>query len=168
MTAPIKKIAAAFLLVLMLAPVSYIFIFRAKQQAIHHRMKERLEEKMLHTVIIAANKIHWIRPGKEIMVEGRMFDIRQSNLLSGGSVQFKGLFDDEETKLAKQLQQQQQQDNSRGIKQIVQLFQLLLAAPELVPEKPADQISRAGFQPAFAMTLLPSPCKDILTPPPQC
>lgn len=167
MTAPIRKIAAVLLLVLILAPMSYTFIFRAKQQAIHHSMKERLEEKMLHTIIVAANNIHWVRPGKEIMTEGRMFDIKQTTPLPDGTVQFKGLFDDEETLLTRQLQQKQQEDNSKGNKQIVQLFQLMQALPESAPEKSSDQISHAGFQPAFDMALLPSPCKNILTPPPQ-
>lgn len=162
-----RKIAAVWLLVLILAPLSYPFIFRAKQQAIHHKMKERLEEKILHTVILAANNIHWVRPGKEILVGGRMFDIKQTKILPDGSSQFKGLFDDEETMLTKQLLEKQREDNTKDNKQIVQLFQLTLGLPESTPEHSSDQLSLARYQPARDMSLLPSPCKDILTPPPQ-
>ncbi|MGQ0740471.1 MAG: hypothetical protein ACT4OJ_15585 [Bacteroidota bacterium] len=163
----LKKIAASFMLAIVLAPLGYAFVFHARQQSIRHRMKEQLEEKMIHTIVLAEKDVKWFKPGKEIVVEGKMFDVKSVIHRNDGTVTFTGLFDEEETLLVKQMQQRQQEENTKGGKQIVQLLQQAQALPE---ESTADEcawriISASLF--AFYSPSLPKAYTTILTPPPQ-
>jgi hypothetical protein len=163
----VKKIAACFLLAIVLAPSGYVFVFHTKQQSIRHRMKHHLEQKMLHTIVLAEKDVKWFKPGKEIVVEGKMFDIKSARYQDDGFVVFTGLFDEEETLLVKQLQQKQQDENSNGNKQLVQLLHLAQSLPD---EDPADEcnwqiISANPF--AVYTPSLPNAYTRILTPPPQ-
>ena len=155
------------MLAIVLAPSGYTFVFYAKQQSIRHGMKEQLEEKMLQTIVLADKDIHWFKPGKEIVVEGEMFDIKSASYQDDGFVVFTGLFDEEETLLVKQLKQKQQDENTNGNKQLVQLLHL---AQSLPGEDPADGcnwqiISANPF--AVYTTSLPNAYTRIPTPPPQ-
>ena len=42
-----QKITSFFLLAIILAPLSYMFILQSRQQQIRHRMKEELEHSIL-------------------------------------------------------------------------------------------------------------------------
>lgn len=160
-------IATLFLLVLALAPVFYSLQFNIRQQNIRRRMKEQLEEKMLHTVLLNTRDIKWVRPGKEIMMNDRMFDVKSIAYNPDGSVTVTGLFDEEETVLVQQLQKQQEDNNTQGNQQLVKLFQQFLTLPEEAREG-TDIVVRAG-KPLFPdpHAALASTFKDILTPPPQ-
>lgn len=167
MSVAFKKIAAFFLLVLLLAPLSYMFIFQAKQLSIQHRMKKALEGSLLQTLIIPAGDLVWVKPGKEIMLDQKMFDIKTIECKADGNAHISGLFDHLETGLLAQMKKNWKQENTRGCKLIVQLFQLLQSFPDnsLAAVIAPGIITR---QPLIADSeLLPSPCKSIPTPPPQ-
>lgn len=130
-------------------------------------MKEKLEEKMLQTIVLGEKDVNWFKPGKEIVLEGKMFDIKSARYQDDGFVVFTGLFDEEETLLVKQLKQKQQDENTNGNKQLVQLLQL---AQSLPGEDPADGcnwqiISADPF--ADYTPSLPNAYTRIPTPPPQ-
>ncbi len=118
-----KHIITAFLLVLAAMPLVYILFARVHQQSIRYKMKEQLEAQILQTVVIPGNEIVWVKDGKEIWVNGRMFDIRSTHLQNGLYV-FRGLYDNDETSLLKQLQKDQQNSTSEN-KLLIQLFQFL-------------------------------------------
>jgi ASC-1-like (ASCH) protein len=90
-------------------------------------MKQRLESKMLHTVTLAENNVQWIKEGKEILVNGRMFDVKRSEHSGNDKIIFTGLYDDEETLLVNQVKKNQQNDSNTGSKLLAQFFQLLQA-----------------------------------------
>jgi len=118
-----KKTITCFLLFLAAVPLIYILTFKVHQQSIRHKMKVRLEAKVLHTISIPEHDVIWMKNGKEIYVNGKMFDIKSFHINDGVYV-FKGLYDDEETVLREQLQKEQE-SNSTNSKQLTRLFQLL-------------------------------------------
>lgn len=63
-------------------------------------MKERMEKQSLHSITLADNEIRWAKEGKEIWVQGKMFDIK-SITHQNGMTTFQGLYDDDETNLKK-------------------------------------------------------------------
>ena len=77
-----------------------------------------MEESILHTVVLQSDKIQWIRAGEEIELNDRMFDIKDINYHSDGTVTITGLFDEEETALIKQLKKDQDWNNTEGAKQL--------------------------------------------------
>lgn len=160
-----KHITTGFLLVLAAMPLVYILFARVHQQSIRHMMKERLESQILQTVVLPEEEILWVKDGKEILVNGRMFDIRSAYLQNGEYV-FTGLYDDDETQLLKQLQNNQQKSNSED-QLLVHLFQFLQSfyhnqQPEFAFCENID------FDKLFAITpSLHSGFLSIFSPPPQ-
>lgn len=160
-----KRTTTYLLLLLAAMPLVYTLFIGIPQQAIRHRMKVNLETRLLHTIMVSENDIHWIRDGKEILDNGRMFDIKSSHLLNGVYV-FSGLYDNEETALMEQIQKDQQ-NNTTNSKQLVQLFQLL----QSFYNNPQEEIASLGNIPGGKFIPGTSPLASqfisIFTPPPQ-
>ncbi len=93
-----RNITSFLFILLGLVPVLTILVFSVRQQAIRHQMIEKLEREQLHSIVLADAEIQWAKTGKEIWVDGKMFDIK-SIAHKGDSTIFKGLFDLEETVL---------------------------------------------------------------------
>ena len=93
-----KKTGILLLLVFAAIPLFYALGFRVQQLAIHQKMKKRLESQFLHSITIAEKDIYWIEKGKEILINGMMFDIRSSTF-EKGYYSFTGLYDNEDQAL---------------------------------------------------------------------
>ena len=160
-----KRTTIFLLLLLAAMPLVYTLFVGIPQRIIQHKMQERLETHFRRTITVAENDIHWIKDGKEIWVNGRMFDIKSSHLRDGIYV-FSGLYDDEETILVEQFQKDQQ-NNTANNKQLLQLFQLLQSfcnSPQAEIVSP-ENISGAKFIPDASP--LASQFISIFTPPPR-
>lgn len=160
------KRAFTYLLLLLAAmPLVYTLFMGIPQRAIQQKMKRRLETQFLHTISVAENDIQWIKNGKEIWVNGRMFDIKSSSLRNGVYV-FSGLYDEEETALLEQLQKDQQNNNANS-KQLVQLFQLLQSFYNDPQEEIVSPENIPGTKFIPDASPLASQFISIFTPPPQ-
>ena len=161
-----KRTSGYLLLLLAAMPLVYTLLIGIPQKAIQHKMKERLETQCLQTISVSENDLVWTQDGKEIWVNGRMFDIRSSHLQNGVYV-LSGLYDEDETVLAEHLQKDQQNNNTNS-KQLVQLFQLLQTIynrPQEEPVSTANNIPGRKFIPDASP--LASQFISIFTPPPQ-
>lgn len=148
-------------------PLLFFVFTEIKQQAIQHNMKQLLETKMLQVVVVAENNIHWVKKGKEILINGRMFDVKSIYKGSHGKIVFSGLYDDDETLLVNEVQKKQQHANNTGSKLLSQLFQLL----QVIPGNQSEEFSKLSIPsnnnfPKFEQRLS-TQCIAILTPPPQ-
>ena len=166
MKTALKKIPVIFLFCTGSIPVCMTLFFLAKQQIVRHEMKEKLEQQYLQTITLPASEVYWIKNKKEILVDGKMFDIKSFSL-KNDQYEFTGLFDDEETALVKQLENNTRQNNQSGNRLLAQFFQWLSS---VYSDKHSD------FSITTAMVTLPyhpilsyisSPFKTILTPPPR-
>jgi hypothetical protein len=162
----VKLISTILLLVLTAVPVTYLFVFQAHQHSIRQRMEERLENEMLHTLVIPKNELRWVKPGKEIILGENMFDIKTMTDQGNGMLLVTGIYDYEETSLVLQMNKSQDQENSKGNK-LVQLVQLMVTIPAPDPNEHFffsrslndwSQKNTPGLSSSF---------KNILTPPPQ-
>ncbi len=118
-----KRVVSCLLLLLAAMPLIYTLVVGVQQQSIREKMKVQLGTHVLQSVTIPVNEVHWIMNGKEIWINGRMFDIRSSHFQNGEYV-FSGLYDEDETVLLKQ-SQKEEQNNSSENKLLVQFFQFL-------------------------------------------
>lgn len=161
-----RNITALFLLVLVLAPISYFCISEIRQQQIRAEMRERLEKESLHKLVLDAAAVRWYKPGREILVGNRLFDVKESRSLDNGHVEFTGIFDDEETRLVKQVQETRENENN-NTDELASLFQLLTGADIPVHlsaiEPCTTPVSHAGYY----NWNLPVIYKGLRTPPPQ-
>ena len=144
----------------------FTLVFTVKQQYIRHSMKERMEVQALHNITLADNEIHWAKEGKEIWVNGKMFDIKTTDHKNGHTT-FYGLYDDEETLLKTVFNNGWKKKMSENNQLLSQLFQCLqgiyftqLTDSPVLPGKQYHVISLHSPK-------LQSQFKIILTPPPQ-
>lgn len=73
---------------------------------------ELLEKKSLTTLVLAPKSIIW-KSGKEVLVAGKLFDIKSSHLNKAGNYVLTGLYDDQETKLISTLDALKNKDAKR-------------------------------------------------------
>ena len=104
-------------MLLMISMPVWLFVYWQVQQLIvQHEMEEKLEHAQLQTIRLTATAVQWHKKNKEIVIDGRLFDVK-SQSISNGIATFTGLFDDEETVIRQQvnrLMQQQQDKNETG------------------------------------------------------
>lgn len=88
-------------------------------------MKEKMEKQLLHTIALKNENIVWVKANKEIVVDGKMFDVKFYTTTNGVTT-FTGLYDEEETRLNavvnKEMGGKSEKQNS-FLAQIVQLLQ---------------------------------------------
>lgn len=105
----IKKQLTAFGLLLLLAlPLFFTVGIYIKQQLIQHRRESRFKTELLEVVTVKAKEVNWVKPGKEIQVGGKLFDVKSFKLI-GSNIVFTGFFDSKEDKLLRHAREIQQQ-----------------------------------------------------------
>jgi hypothetical protein len=163
----IKKSTGIFFLLPGCTPWLLILVFCIKQQSIRHEMKEKLEQAIpLHSVTIADKEVVWVKKGKEIRVNGKMFDIKTAKS-GNGFTTFTGLYDEDETLLKKQLAESWQKKSSGENKT---LLQLIVSLQNVFYETTGVEIMcrrEISHYYLFDHTGLPVNFRLILTPPPR-
>ena len=84
-------------------PGGYLISLQVKQKIVRHEMLEKLERSHLQRISIATDRIQWYEEDKEIIVDGKMFDIKSSKVVNDSTI-FYGLYDHEETSLKQQVE----------------------------------------------------------------
>lgn len=147
-------------------PMLFTFLFILKQQSVRQRMKGRLEEEMLHTINLADHEVRWVEDGKEIMVDGRMFDVKSVEYLPGRII-FHGLFDDEETALNKTFGENWKKKSLQQSLLLAHLFKCLRGFYFDTADELIFQLQKQEHITVLSSPRLLSQFKPILTPPPQ-
>jgi hypothetical protein len=123
----VKKQLTAFALLLLVAlPLFFSLGIYIKKQLIQHRRAERFKTELLVVVNLKASEVNWVKPGKEIQVGGKLFDVK-SYKANGSNIVFTGFFDSKEDKLVRhaRLIQQQKTKSDNPINQSVAKFLFL-------------------------------------------
>ena len=106
-----KKIISFFFLSVFLIPVLLLLSIFIQQQFIQHAMLEKLEAGNTETIFVKKSSIRWIRPGKEVEINGKMFDVKNV-VIHQDYYELKGLFDEKEAMLIVVLKKLQHQPNN--------------------------------------------------------
>ena len=88
------------MLLLVAAPMFFILGHLFKRELIYYEMMEKMENASLHSISIPIAEVNWIKKNKEVMIDGKLFDVKSWEIIDN-QVKFYGLFDEEETKLEK-------------------------------------------------------------------
>lgn len=109
-----KKITTAFVLLLILAvPLLFSISVLVKQQIVQYQRNEKFGKEILQTITVSSTAIHWVKPGKEILFDGKLFDVK-SYITRGSSISLTGFFDDKEDKLVQHIVKLALQKNQPG------------------------------------------------------
>ena len=129
-------------------------------------MKERMEKSLLHTIRIDEDKVVWIKPGKEIFVNGKMFDIKKTEK-TNGKVIFHGLYDEEETALKKNIENSMKKDRSSQQYLLSNLFSILFGAYHQSGDTEVPVLILNAEKNGIIIHPWLQPVLTILTPPPR-
>jgi hypothetical protein len=98
-----KKIITAFILLLILAiPLLFSVSALVKQQIAQYQRNEKFSKEILQTITVSSSEIYWVKPEKEILFKGKLFDVK-SYTKYGSSISLTGFFDRKEDKLVQQI-----------------------------------------------------------------
>lgn len=130
-------------------------------------MKERIEKESLQSITVNNRDVRWTNDRKEIIVEGKLFDVKSSKQQNNNTITFWGLFDIEETELEKNIYKKGDKNLAQQNQLLAQLFQCL---QNIYFNPAADTCVLSNG--TLSSGILPSPklltqFRVILTPPPQ-
>jgi hypothetical protein len=118
---------------------------------------------------LPANGLHWYEKDHELLIDGRMFDVKSIRPVDSG-YEVTGLFDDEETELFDQLIKTES-GRQHGQGQLAGLFQSCLG---IISDMPVSGIPVFVPWPQTIQDFLPAPSAAVLhasrlveTPPPD-
>ena len=105
-----KQLTAFGLLLLLAIPLFFTVGIIVKQKIIQQQQQERLESESLQTITISTENLHWIKPQKEALVDGKLFDVR-SFKKEEDHISLTGFFDSREDKLVQNIKDLVHQKN---------------------------------------------------------
>jgi hypothetical protein len=97
-----KIITASFLLLLLAIPVFFSVTILLQQKILHYQREERMSKEMLLTITVSSHDIFWVKKGKEILFDGKLFDVK-SFKTEGNNILLTGYFDNKEDLLVEQI-----------------------------------------------------------------
>lgn len=164
-----KKIITALVLLLLLAiPVLFSVTVLLKQKIVQYQREERLGKERLQTITVSSKNIFWIKPGKEVLVDGRLFDVKAFKT-EGGNISLTGFFDNKEKILVEQIVKLTSHKNQSGIPfnqaAIKFLFFPVYISQQLIncEEGYWKFIPKQYY--SFAEMIPIAPCRSLLHPP---
>lgn len=108
-----KKITASGFLLLVALPLFFSVGIFVKQQFVQHQRNRRLNTESLQTITVSSASIYWVKPGKEILHDGKLFDVKFFEI-SGDKISLTGFYDHKENKLVKSLKEFINKKNESG------------------------------------------------------
>jgi hypothetical protein len=110
----LKKIITAFIMLLLLAtPIFFSVLVMVKQQVTQYQRNTRFSKEILQTITVSSADIYWVKPGKEILFKGQLFDVK-SFVIKNNSILLTGFFDIKEDKLVQQIVKLALEKNKSG------------------------------------------------------
>ncbi|WP_407525752.1 hypothetical protein PDL71_04160 [Lacibacter sp. MH-610] len=163
----LKHISTVLLIALLLLPLVTPAILQVQQLYVQWEMREALEEKELITVTMDAVEVQWIHNGKECIINGEMFDVKEW-AQKDHQLTLTGLFDKKEKEIIAGIahQTKEQKKNSAAGKWI-KLFQLNVTAPSSAPAIQIIDYTKANLYNNYRSSLYASPFSGVVAPPPK-
>lgn len=126
-----KQILIALVLLLITSIPCLLFVYyQSAQWYIRHEMEEKLENEQLQTIVVPVSEVNWYKKNKEIIVGGKLFDVK-SVVYHDGMARFTGLYDDQETNIKAQLENLESKDDENAKNQsAINLISILLFKEE--------------------------------------
>jgi hypothetical protein len=161
---------ASCLLLLFAVPVILGLCLHIQQQIHILNARERLEKSTLQSFQLNENEIVWERAGKEILINGQLFDVKQMTIKNGIAT-ITGLFDKQEDQIKHTIVLIENKKSNRSENTIPQVLTNLLT-PAMVSASYEDAtclmlINQTDFTinntDSYSNRFL-----EVATPPPNC
>lgn len=138
------------------------------QQFIRYQMMEELEAKNLTTITIKYDDLRWTRRGKEITVNGNLFDVNEISK-QGGFYIVTGLYDKDEDVLLEMIKKSQQTINDKPLQLLAsQVLNSVLYLENKIDLQHATFKLLLNHQYIFNTDNFVSFSPTLASPPPKC
>jgi hypothetical protein len=98
----VKNIIVLGLLLVLAVPLIFSTSILVKQKVLQYQRRARFETEILQTIRVSVENLHWIKPGKEILINGKMFDVKAYHQEAGDFL-LTGFYDHKEEKMVKHM-----------------------------------------------------------------
>ena len=147
-------------------PVLMLLAFQLGKSVNRSQIKESMEHSRLEKKLLSRNQIHWVKEGRELIIDGKMFDVHSIKQLPGGTYEIYGLSDEKENQLNKEVERLLHKN--KGLQSVlVKILSLHVATISIdtytaisIPVPAPDFIT--GY-----CSKLWSMAGDVITPPPR-
>ena len=120
-----KKIVAFVFVIITLCPVIAFYTLSIFKKIVQHQMEEKMERSLLQTIVTKKGSFTWIKMNKEILINGKMFDVK-SYKTNVEETTFKGLYDEDEKKIVQDINELSSEKNE-PLQPTLHLLKVLLA-----------------------------------------
>ena len=141
-----------------------LVIMKIHQQQARNAMKESLVRQSLLDIVVPENEIIWIKKNKEILLQGKMFDIK-TIILHNDGYHIEGLFDEQETELVELWHKEHSSGNEKGNMPWIAFTHLFYFYSNNCQEE--TYFSSTAYQHGERTWHLSTVDDPVLTPPPQ-
>ena len=129
-------------------------------------MEERLEQSSVQQIQIPSASIVWYEKGKEIIVDGKLFDVKSMKVVDGLAF-ISGLFDEEETDIKNKIDKlRKQQQSENGNTFYSKLIELIYFKEDIFHTELSPVTIKPKHSTHWAFTFLQQSI-DISSPPPE-
>lgn len=147
------------------APLLFILVLQGLQLYVRHQLKERLAKEASVHLALPAGELVWVKMGREILVDGKMFDITFIRY-EGNTALVTGIFDHKETGIMHALKRQASPTKAAtGLGHLFVWLQQFVATGTTLTFTFGLEDART-FAP-FAPAHYSAPVLALLAPPPQ-
>lgn len=105
-----KNIIALGFILMLAAPLSVSIISILQQNILHKKIVARFNTEIIQTITIAKADLYWAKKNKEVIIDGKYFDVK-SFTTKGDKIVLTGFYDHHEDKLVKRMTKLMQQKN---------------------------------------------------------
>lgn len=161
----LKNITLVLILVAFTLPLTIPVFLQIQNLHQQWLMLEELETQQLTTITVQANEIQWVKEGKECLLQGELFDVKNMHV-SNDQIILKGLFDEAEKKIKKSIEDNAKNEHqSNKAQQLVKLFSIAVTYTET--ENPTPYFNVRKQKTFFINKIYSTPFPDYTTPPPK-
>lgn len=163
----LKHISTAFFLVLLMLPFVTPAVLQLQQLYVQWEMLEAFEEKELIAISVDANEVQWIHKGKECIINGEMFDVKETKE-KNNQLLLTGLFDKKEkeikARIAKQAKEEKRNERAGRWLKLFQINSIVSTASLCIEPIPCISANRSN---KYQLSLYTSPFTGVVIPPPK-
>ena len=160
----LSYIASFIFLCFILLPLLAVVFFQSAQWYIKWQAEERMKKEKIETITVQEKDVQWEKTGKEIWLDGKLFDV-ESYTVSNGIITAKGFLDYDETSLFTLLVSLQHNKKNSVLQQfflLLQCFAVCMVIIQLFGLYRAGILIKNHFS-----SSLPHPCYLVLGHPPK-
>lgn len=160
-----KQVTIILLLLILFSPLFISFTTTIQIWINKYKIFEQLENKNAVTISISKSKLHWVEEGKELLIDGNLFDVKAIKVCNNNYIIVSGLFDKQEDKLWNDIANERLPQNNTQEKIFKFLYKLTVPISKLQEINLFCFYKSKTYAPNFQYFTFQEPTLKLIKPP---